>query len=245
MMYILEIQNEQQLTHTLVHITKSIYAMEKSNTLEDFFVIPEFVLTKSSAKTKTEKISVREVREAKHMLHLRETSMQKLWIIYNAHDLTHEAQNTILKDIEENTDTLIILATQDKRQLLPTILSRGMALTQSDISSLWPAKSEEKETVVWYNTYTKDEEIEIEKFLSVSLYDQFLYIKERVSNEERRNEFVKRLMLNLLAYFESHALSHPNALHAMQVIEQNLEKMKKGVNPRTVLEDTILLLNNE
>jgi len=54
---------------------------------------------------------------------------KKIYIIDNAETLTREASNAFLKTLEEPTPvSVLILITQDLRDLMPTIISRGQAV---------------------------------------------------------------------------------------------------------------------
>lgn len=71
-------------------------------------------------------IKIEETRELKEKLKLKPFSgKKKLVIIYNAENLTKEAQNSLLKSLEEPPeDTVILLSTPNENLLLPTIISR-------------------------------------------------------------------------------------------------------------------------
>lgn len=87
-------------------------------------------------------ISIDAIRELDHFLSLKvpaETSFNRAVIIENAHVLTLEAQNALLKTLEEPpTGTIIILTASHEQSLLPTIRSRlqVMPLTKPDKASL-------------------------------------------------------------------------------------------------------------
>lgn len=79
-------------------------------------------------------ISIDAIRDLQRFLQLRtlgnDRPLRRAVIIEHADALTIEAQNALLKLLEEPpADTLIILTVNSKRALLPTILSRAQALT--------------------------------------------------------------------------------------------------------------------
>lgn len=73
-------------------------------------------------------IGIEVVRELEHGISLRIPSRQaiaRIVIIYDAHLLTNEAQNALLKTLEEPpADTMIILTSSQTEALLPTVRSR-------------------------------------------------------------------------------------------------------------------------
>lgn len=84
-------------------------------------------------------ISVEQAREFSKKLTLSSFfNSYKIGIIKEAHLMTPEAQNSLLKTLEEPRDkVLIILLTEDHNKLLPTILSR------SQILHFYPVKNEQ------------------------------------------------------------------------------------------------------
>lgn len=73
-------------------------------------------------------ISVAAVRQLEHLLSLKvpgTAPIRRVIIIDQAHTLTHEAQNALLKMLEEPpADTVFILTSPSVQQLLPTVRSR-------------------------------------------------------------------------------------------------------------------------
>lgn len=89
-------------------------------------------------------IGIEQVRDLDHFLSLKVPSklgISRLVVIEDAQKMTTEAQNAILKTLEEPpTDTLIILTVSYPQALLPTIRSR-----MQTIDVKLPAKNESKE----------------------------------------------------------------------------------------------------
>jgi len=83
-------------------------------------------LNKITPEEKTTTIS--QVREAQKLLNLKvpgQVDIKRVLLFVNAHTMTVEAQNAILKSLEEPPkDTVIILTSTSEQQLLPTIVSR-------------------------------------------------------------------------------------------------------------------------
>ncbi|HVS58865.1 MAG TPA: AAA family ATPase [Candidatus Saccharimonadales bacterium] len=87
------------------------------------------VVTSEDSKS----IGIDEVRELQHFASLkipRSGQYNRIIIIGNAHRMTQEAQNALLKLIEEPPEaTLIVLTTPAQQALLPTITSRCQLIT--------------------------------------------------------------------------------------------------------------------
>ncbi len=97
---------------------------------------------------------IREVRDSVSTLPVE--SEKKIYIIDEAHMLTKEASNAILKTLEEPpSHVLFILATTEKQRILPTILSRCQVFDFK--------KAEIKELVFLIKNISKKENREIDE----------------------------------------------------------------------------------
>lgn len=90
-------------------------------------------------------LTIEQVRDLQKLLKLRvpgSAKFRRVIIVEDAHTLTTEAQNALLKSLEEPpSDTVIILTSIDEKMLLPTIQSRVQSinilqLTTEQIQSL-------------------------------------------------------------------------------------------------------------
>lgn len=86
----------------------------------------DFLEIRNEAKS----ISIDKVRESFNFLSKKTFSAKKkILVIYSAEKLTPEAQNSLLKNLEEpNKSTQIILVTENETKLLPTIISRSVKI---------------------------------------------------------------------------------------------------------------------
>ena len=77
-------------------------------------------------RSKSRRISVAEIRDLEHTLHLAApTGMTKVGVIVDADRMNEQAENAFLKTLEEPPNgTLLLLLTTRPQRLLPTILSR-------------------------------------------------------------------------------------------------------------------------
>lgn len=82
--------------------------------------------------TASDSISIDAVRNLQEFLRFKtpgKKAIRRVVVIENAHLLTKEAQNALLKSLEEPpTDTLFILSVADENRLLPTVLSRAQTI---------------------------------------------------------------------------------------------------------------------
>lgn len=87
---------------------------------------PDLLLIKPDSSLSGQTISIAEIRALKNFLVLTPyRNKYKFAIIDDAHTMTEEAQNAILKILEEpNSSSILILVTNNPEFLLPTIISR-------------------------------------------------------------------------------------------------------------------------
>jgi hypothetical protein len=166
-------------------------------------------------------------------------SEMKVVILDQAHLLTTEAQNALLKVLEEPPQhTAIILSTDSTEQLLPTILSR------CQIISLTPGELELDEV----------EKRELENFIDnlpeMKTGEKLKKAEELAKDKDQAIEWVGKSILvlrekMLLKISEAHpAGSETNILIIKSF--QNLHNLLKttNVNPRFAIENTLLNLNS-
>ncbi len=91
----------------------------------DIFVLNKLLEEKKAKKTSFS-IGIQDIKQFQQRLFLKPVkSKEKVCIIHDAHLLTTEAQNALLKVLEEPPlSTYIMLTTESSHKLLPTILSR-------------------------------------------------------------------------------------------------------------------------
>ena len=91
---------------------------------------------------KNSPIKIEEIRDLQHKLQLSSQSKYKIAIINDAALITQEAANALLKTLEEPVrNTILILITQNKEKIIPTITSRCIIynfnlVTQKQINNL-------------------------------------------------------------------------------------------------------------
>ena len=115
------------LQKSVEHIASTLLALD-SHKLEDH---PAVLILPKDKKA----VSIEEIREIQKFIKLKTIGSQnvrRVVCIYGGEHMSTEAQNALLKVLEEPpVDTLLILATQHYESLLPTIRSRAQALSLS------------------------------------------------------------------------------------------------------------------
>jgi DNA polymerase-3 subunit delta' len=146
----------------------------------------------------------------------------KILLIYDADRLTKEAQNALLKTLEEpSSDNHIFLICYDTNKLLSTIKSRCELIDLKD-SNL---------------------DMDTTNFLNSSLFENFNYIKEILSikdNKEKKGR-VETLFRNIAN--ESKKLSTDKRYKIEELIVDYSIYFASEVNLRLVLENFIIKIN--
>jgi len=132
-----------------------------------------------------ERLTIDDARNIKIEASMREATESKRIIYIGATDIGHEAEQSLLKLLEEPPENTKILIATQKTQILPTILSR----------------------VIFLGSVTQDLSAK-PKLLSLTTPDRLLYIqkltKESVDTQASRKEILQELR-TLIAYFRARA----------------------------------------
>ncbi len=172
-----------------------------------------------------EKLGIAEARKIKDHFSLKPYSAKgRIVIIEDAGILTTEAQNALLKTLEElPQEAMLILGASSDANLLPTILSRCQIIhLKNPTSPINP-------TLHVPQMGKEVESNDIEKLLSATIEDRFGYI-EKLKNKE---EFLKAMLL----YFHQDL---PNNKEFLTKLLQTEEWAKQNVNIRAILEYLML-----
>lgn len=166
------------------------------------------------------KLGIEQARQIKSHLSTKPHSLKgKIVILENASSLTTEAQNALLKILEEPPKkTLIILSVNSESDLIDTVTSR------CEITRLQGSENLQQVTG------------EIEKLLNSKIGQRFEYI-EKLKDKE---QFLK----NLTLYFHQNLRSHPKGVNVTFLNELLHAEMwaKQNVNIRAILEYLMLVM---
>lgn len=168
-----------------------------------------------------EKLGIAEARKIKMHFSLKPYSAKgRVVVLEDAPSLTIEAQNALLKTLEElPQEAMLILGASSDANFLPTILSRCQIIHLENPRSHRNPTSEVG--------FIQD----IEKLLSVGIEERFGYI-EKLKNKE---EFLGALLL----YFHQDLARHKDFLVKLLQAE---EWAKQNVNIRAILEYLMLVM---
>ncbi|MBU1000496.1 hypothetical protein KKE78_03835 [Patescibacteria group bacterium] len=173
---------------------------------------------------KDTKLGINEAKKIKEFFSLKPYSAKrKMVVLEDASILTHEAQNALLKTIEElPKEAILTLGTSSDAALLPTILSRCKIVN---------LETQNEDTLKHHDKYTKD----FEKLISSSIEERFEYIAKL----KDRKEF----LLHLVYYFQKQLLDSKSRQTLKDFLKELLraEKWaKQNVNIRAILEYLML-----
>lgn len=166
-------------------------------------------------------------------------SKNKLVIIEDAQLLTPEAQNALLKILEEPpAHTLIFLGTDTQEALLPTILSRCQLIVLEEES-----KQLSEKTIEELKGF-------IQNFPELSINERLKEAEQLAKDKEKALTWIENLILvlreKLLKNYSSETfdtndtLDTPGTLKKLQSLHTLLKTT--NVNPRFAIEHTLLSL---
>lgn len=178
------------------------------------------------------KLGIGEARKIK--MHLAFTSLHgkiKAVVLEDASALTVEAQNALLKTLEElPEDALFILGAESDAKLLPTVLSRCQIVILTE-------RSEYNS----YNNYNNYNDY-IKKLINSGIAERFEYIEKLKDREEFLHEMVSFFHQKLAEPATHTRTSLANLKKFLQELLQAEEWAKQNVNIRAILEYLMLVM---
>jgi DNA polymerase III delta prime subunit len=181
---------------------------------------------------KENSIGIEEVKDLQKAMKYKPFQEEKqVGIILQAEKLTTQAQNALLKTLEETTETsLYILCVNNERNLLPTIKSRGIVI--------YSFSQIEKTTV----------EEDLENFLDLDPLEQFNTIEKYSKDKDSSLAFInsleerfrKRLELDIK---NGNIDSSQKNLSLLKTVQKSREKISANCNRRLTLEAMVVELN--
>ncbi len=221
-----EIQRKQAylLASTLLNIPDQAEVLHSN---------PDLHLLDGSIGTSIGIDSVRELTR-KMQFHPYQSPYQ-IGLILFAHTLTEEAQNSLLKTLEEPGEkTRYILTTPHERLILPTIRSRCSCMFI-------------KETI----TVIKKEDSSIDSFLQKDLVEKLLEVEALVEQDKERPGSLTSFIENLTEMFRANLItatrekdrdSMRKNIQALKLIARSSQFLKRNANKRITLENLLLQL---
>lgn len=180
----------------------------------------------------------------------------QIGMIIMANMLTEEAQNSLLKTLEEPTEeTRFILTTPHEKFLLPTIRSRAQRMfIKEKITAIIPkaAKAVQKgETENDMDEEIRESDIPIEDFSHKDLVEKLLYIETLVNDDKEYPGSITQFLAELTEHYREKLLhvTRKNdiknaARHSaeLKLISRTLHYISRNANKRLSLENLILHL---
>ena len=173
-------------------------------------------------------IGIEEVKDLQKDMRLT-PFQEKVQIAYilDASKLTHQAQNSLLKTLEDTSaNTVYILITKNEKDLLPTVLSRSLKLYTKEI----------------VDTISQESNIEI---LSLDLVEAFERIEKIAKEKSATEQLLKDLELYYQSLLERNLVEKRGIMEVAFNIEQILlaqKRLRANGNKRLILENLFLHL---
>lgn len=178
---------------------------------------------------KDSKLGIEQARKIKQHFSLKPYSAKgRVVVLEKASDLTVEAQNALLKTLEElPKQAAFILATDSDSKLLPTVVSR------CEVTYL---ESNRYDKLEYHNKYHED----IIKLISYSLAERFEYV-EKLKDKQEFLHILTQYFRELL-HAPRRPLARLEIKNFLQEILQAEQWANQNVNPRAILEYLMLIL---
>lgn len=201
----------------------------------------------TSVKQNTQSIGIEDIKNMQKKIFLKPIkSESKAIIIDEAELLTIEAQNALLKILEEPpAQTFIILSTTTKETLLPTILSRCQIIQLED------------ETIQLSDNEQEELKTFLEEFSKWGIGERLKKAEQLAKDKDKAIEWISKLILvsrekliNQISHPElvsgspkaqsSTLNSQLSILNSLQTLHTTLRTT--NINPRFAIENTLLSL---
>jgi len=195
----------------------------------------------TSVKQNTQSIGIEDIKQMQKKIFLKPIkSEMKAVIVDDAQLLTHEAQNALLKVLEEPpAHTMLFLSTDSKETLLPTILSRCHIVELETVGT----KLTDKE-LADYNDF-------IERLNNLSVGERLKKAEMLAKDKDKAIIWIGKLILVLREKLleSSNNETASNASDAMQQFSNRIKSFQAlhtllkttNVNPRFAIENTLFL----
>lgn len=164
----------------------------------------------------------------KEMMYKPFQESKQVAIIYHSQMLTHEAQNSLLKSLEESSDySIYILCVDNEKNLLPTIRSRSR--------------------IVYTQIIGDQENDSITDIFEKDLVTQFSQIEKFSETRDSAQDFINAVENGIKAKFETNIKNgsidgSKKNLEALKIVQKSREKITGNCNRRLTLESMIVQL---
>ena len=164
-------------------------------------------------------------------------SQHKLVVIYDAHLLTTEAQNSLLKILEEPNESLNIVLTTNKHELLlPTVISRcELVLFSGPFEQLSGIENRVSSAEGQGNL--------TDKILSDLIEIQRIFLEIKKQNKKEQFAIINNFLISRVLdqrKFMLHGNSPRKALKNIQLVHETKKMLESNVNTRLALENLVI-----
>ncbi len=192
----------------------------------------------TSAKTTTQSIGIEEVKNMQKKIFFKPMKSDfKAVIIEDAHLLTTEAQNALLKVLEEPpSNTILILGADTKEALLPTILSRCQIIELE--TSAQKLTEKQKSDLLEFIANLPD----------LSVGDRLKKAELLAKDKDKALAWIEKLMIVLREQTIESVQSNEDQMTWKIYTLKSFQKLHTALkttnaNPRFAIEDTLLQLS--
>lgn len=177
------------------------------------------------------KIKLKQIQEYIRKSQLKPfNSVFKVGIIVSAEKMTHQAQNALLKTLEEPpSNTFLLLSAANENKLLKTIRSRCQILDLTKKGE----KLKQSENVT--------------KILKADLVDRFKFVETLLEEKDPsvQSEMIELFLKNLLETFRKALIKKQdskNLIKILNLIQSTQNALERNVNKRLALENLMINL---
>lgn len=184
-------------------------------------------------------IKIAEIRELQKKLYLKPyRADHKVAVIEDAHLMTEESANAMLKVLEEPPENSIIIFTSPDKKLLPeTIVSRSQIVSFGTGGAM--QKTENTEGVYADVTSILDKKPIYQKMITVQKYS-----KEKPLLVEFLNILEEVLRETVLGRNDLEGYSEKNIITILELVERSREYLKNNLSGKFVLENLVINATN-
>ena len=164
----------------------------------------------------------------KEMLYKPFQAERQLAVIFNAHSLTVESQNALLKSLEDSPDhTVWILTTPSEQSLLPTILSRG--------KKIFPVVEKSEDEV--------DTMIRAAQFHEQTLLERSTFLTELINEEKEKTGSIRSFLEEYQLFIRDKYIDKPEKLDELskdiERIDLAIKQLSANVNKQMLLDSMV------
>jgi DNA polymerase III delta prime subunit len=220
-------------------ILLSPYLEYRSNQIEK--ILQKLSLTKNHPDVlyfeDDQKLGVEAAKKIREHLSLKPYSAKgRVVVMESAHNLTLDAQNALLKTLEEPPESaMLLLGAETDKTFLPTVLSRCEIVRIGESEKLKTYNSD----LAGRRHVTPEVEDRIEKLIESSVEERFAFVEKL----EERQEFLE----SLIGFYRQSLALQPGVgkLNIMKILLEAEEWARANGNVRAILEYLMLRLPSE